>query len=106
MTEQAICPECVQGKHGNCNGEAWDMLVDGPTQCACAEVQHDEALLGGRDELDPLKEFTTALGCKVRISPAPQHLGAGVLLVLNVDVRFAEVYLNPEDIQSLKDVLP
>lgn len=33
----AVCPECRQGKHVNCDGEAWDTEADQPTTCACAE---------------------------------------------------------------------
>lgn len=32
-----ICPECKAGKHGNCNGEAWDDVNDQPIQCECTE---------------------------------------------------------------------
>jgi hypothetical protein len=46
----SVCPECTQGKHGNCDGTAWDNETDAPTHCACADHQHDEALLGGRGE--------------------------------------------------------
>jgi hypothetical protein len=31
----AICPECVAGKHINCDGIAWDLDTDGPTICSC-----------------------------------------------------------------------
>jgi hypothetical protein len=34
------CPECVQGKHGNCDGTAWDFETDKPTACKCAEAGH------------------------------------------------------------------
>lgn len=30
------CPECVAGKHRNCNGQAWDDAEDGLTECRCA----------------------------------------------------------------------
>lgn len=32
------CPECEQGKHGNCDGWAWDFDADEKTQCQCPEV--------------------------------------------------------------------
>lgn len=32
-----ICPECGQGKHGNCDGWAWDFDADEKTQCQCPE---------------------------------------------------------------------
>lgn len=28
-----VCPECRNGKCGNCNGEAWDDRTDMPTRC-------------------------------------------------------------------------
>lgn len=33
------CPECDQGKHGNCDGTAWDFAEDEPTICCCT---HEE----------------------------------------------------------------
>lgn len=32
-----VCPECEQGKHVNCTGEAWDFDADEPTACQCPE---------------------------------------------------------------------
>lgn len=29
------CPECMQGKHTNCNGITWDDAADEPTACPC-----------------------------------------------------------------------
>jgi hypothetical protein len=37
----AICPECVQGKHRNCDGQAWDPVADEPTTCGCTAEDHD-----------------------------------------------------------------
>lgn len=34
------CPECQQGKHGNCDGTGWDNLRDEPTDCPCALRDH------------------------------------------------------------------
>ncbi len=31
----AICPECVQGKHDNCVGEAFDFVTDRAVPCTC-----------------------------------------------------------------------
>lgn len=51
---QSICPECVAGKHGNCNGQAWDMEKDEPTACECGHsigqvmAEIDEAERGFR----------------------------------------------------------
>ena len=30
------CPDCEQGKHANCTGEAWDNDADAPTTCPCS----------------------------------------------------------------------
>lgn len=30
-----ICPECQQGKHQNCSGQAWDNAADEPVDCGC-----------------------------------------------------------------------
>lgn len=38
-----ICPECAQGKHQNCVGQAWDDEADELTLCGCPDteaVQH------------------------------------------------------------------
>lgn len=36
----AICPECRDGKHDNCNGDAWDMAADQPAACSCQARGH------------------------------------------------------------------
>lgn len=105
IIEQPICPECQQGKHGNCNGEAWDMLGDHPTPCACGDHGHDEALLGGREDPAWERDFTTPLGCRVRVTPAAEHLGDGVMLVFQVDTRFAEVFLDRQAMSLLREAL-
>jgi hypothetical protein len=30
-----LCPECVQGKHGNCDGVAWNEALDREVDCVC-----------------------------------------------------------------------
>jgi len=35
-----ICPECEVGKHGNCNGQAWDHDADARTICQCPDRSH------------------------------------------------------------------
>lgn len=50
---QHICPECIQGKHGNCNGQAWDTKADEPTACTCGH---------SRSGLDPFNEVDASLG--------------------------------------------
>ena len=30
-----VCPECRNGKHGNCDGTAWDDHEDAPASCSC-----------------------------------------------------------------------
>jgi hypothetical protein len=37
-----ICPECEQGKHPNCNGEAWDSVTDSITDCKCPRCMRGE----------------------------------------------------------------
>jgi hypothetical protein len=34
------CPECVQGKHPNCDGYTWDDELDEPTACPCDVAGH------------------------------------------------------------------
>jgi hypothetical protein len=33
-----VCPECEQGKHGNCNAWAWNFDEDEKTECQCPVV--------------------------------------------------------------------
>lgn len=33
-------PDCEQGKHDACSGDAWDKDKDEPTRCGCCERQH------------------------------------------------------------------
>lgn len=35
-----VCPECRAGKHGNCDGYAWDDQLDEPTACSCDVALH------------------------------------------------------------------
>ena len=35
-----VCPECRDGKHGNCNGYGWDYELDEPTACPCSVAEH------------------------------------------------------------------
>jgi hypothetical protein len=30
-----VCPECRAGKHGNCDGTAWDETADRLVDCPC-----------------------------------------------------------------------
>lgn len=39
-TGGAICPECAQGKHPNCVGQALDPATDTFVPCACEEASH------------------------------------------------------------------
>jgi hypothetical protein len=34
------CPECIQGKHINCDGTSWDQASDGPAPCPCYLNEH------------------------------------------------------------------
>lgn len=38
-----VCPECLQGKHGNCDGTALDEEHDEITLCACNEAGHGDS---------------------------------------------------------------
>lgn len=38
-----LSPDCEQGKHDACTGEAWDKEADGPTLCGCCERNHKVA---------------------------------------------------------------
>jgi hypothetical protein len=40
---EQVCPECIQGKHTNCDGTTWDVDADAPTDCLCAVHDHDAA---------------------------------------------------------------
>jgi hypothetical protein len=40
QTGPAICPECAQGKHANCDGTAWDLTSDDYTICSCPAPDH------------------------------------------------------------------
>lgn len=40
--ERPVCPECKQGKHGNCDGTAWSDWTDTPTYCRCSADGHEE----------------------------------------------------------------
>lgn len=51
------------------------------------------------------RRHVTERGCTLTVIPASEHLGDGVLLHMRMeqegDGRFAEVYLNPADMQWL-----
>lgn len=34
------CPECLQGKHDNCDGSTWDTALDQPGLCPCYKAGH------------------------------------------------------------------
>ena len=40
VAKAAICPECIAGKHVNCEGQALDPATDEPTNCACEDKAH------------------------------------------------------------------
>lgn len=35
-----LCPDCEEGKHGACVGQAWDKVLDEPTPCNCPNESH------------------------------------------------------------------
>lgn len=37
---ESVCPECQQGKHDNCEGQAWDNAADAPGPCQCPDESH------------------------------------------------------------------
>lgn len=37
----SICPECVQGKHQNCDRTAWNNTKDEETKCPCTDESHN-----------------------------------------------------------------
>lgn len=38
--EPQACPECLQDKHGNCDGSTWDAALDQPGLCPCYKAGH------------------------------------------------------------------
>lgn len=51
MSSTPDCPECVQGKHRNCNGTSWNPDADDFDQCPCAARLHAVTVLGQVGEL-------------------------------------------------------
>lgn len=45
-----ICPECAQGKHQNCVGQAWDDATDQPVACSCTHGVTTDLMLPGSPE--------------------------------------------------------
>lgn len=37
-----ICPDCRDGKHGACIGQAWDDETDSPADCQCAHREAED----------------------------------------------------------------
>lgn len=54
VSESGPCPECVQGKHGNCDGTAWDRATDQPAPCPCAGRAHTAPRDGSTYHRHPL----------------------------------------------------
>lgn len=54
MSSTPDCPECTQGKCGNCDGTSWNPKADDVDTCPCAERGHagtiGEAVLGETPE--------------------------------------------------------
>lgn len=40
MTKDTPCPECVAGKHQNCDGLSWDLEQDVQAICTCQARNH------------------------------------------------------------------
>ena len=43
MTPMPYNPDCAQGKHRACAGDAWDFELDEPATCACGCHTSEEA---------------------------------------------------------------
>lgn len=55
-----------------------------------------------------MNPFTTSLGCTILVRPAPENLGKGVILSLNMqphDERYAEVFLTEDEKAALIETL-
>lgn len=39
-----VSPDCEQGKHDACSGDAWDHTADAPARCACCAREHRPSL--------------------------------------------------------------
>lgn len=35
-----LCPECRDGKHGNCDGDAWSDALNDIADCPCGDPAH------------------------------------------------------------------
>lgn len=44
MSEMILSPDCRDGNHQKCNGVAWDLEADEPTQCRCPNEVCDHEL--------------------------------------------------------------
>jgi hypothetical protein len=44
MPPKNVCPECAQGKHINCDGQAFDDDSDAVVECGCARTEHEAEL--------------------------------------------------------------
>lgn len=44
MTEMMLSPDCRDGNHQKCNGDAWDLEADGITDCRCGCHDEPEAM--------------------------------------------------------------
>jgi len=47
------CPDCEQGKHRNCTGEAWDNDVDDFAPCPCGDLIHGSRSRDAREQANP-----------------------------------------------------
>jgi len=88
-----VCPECEQGKHGNCDGDAWDFQRDERSGCACAEHKHDPAESGEVSAAE-LEEYWRDLAAQVQTGLLPKLEGSAATISLvpkdgQSDVKFA-----------------
>jgi hypothetical protein len=51
--ESRSCPDCEQGKHRNCTGEAWDNDADDFAPCPCGDLIHGGRNRDARERANP-----------------------------------------------------
>src|SRR5262245_56571163 len=74
------CPECRVGKHGNCDGTAWDFATDKPVPCVCWKRGHgmmEQLPLFDDDEARRLRDDGMAKAMRSK----PEWVDAGYAVV-------------------------
>jgi hypothetical protein len=57
------CPECTQGKCGNCDGSSWNPKADDVDACPCAGRDHQPAATPEPIRLTPMSPGYRAIAC-------------------------------------------